>query len=234
MCAGFASALIVAGCAILVNRFEIEAWWYCRQLAQARSRNDAEPWMERLRAEPGREAKLSAAWRRLDQGEQWFDMWMLEISPFFSDGNPEHKRVQQWQFRVMAREIGTRPEVLAPMAHFLLWQGWADPDQELTESTFDLAPCSDDDFPVLAHIYFWIVSLDEERSWISSKSTAELLAFWHVWWVENGPYLRFDSAAARFRLDADAKRAEQPVPREDQCTKSMITPFSNWIGPPPY
>ncbi len=61
MCAGFAGAFIVAGRAILVNRFEIEAWWYCRKLAAARSSDEVELWMKRLETEPGRETKLWAA-----------------------------------------------------------------------------------------------------------------------------------------------------------------------------
>ncbi len=162
---------------------------------------------------------------------------MMEHGVFLSGGHPENER-DDMKARVMAREIETRPAIVEPMAHWLLWQGWTDPSQALSKA-FELDPFSDDTysddaFQIFAHIYFWIVSLDDERSRIQSDATEETLAFWRDWMVENGPYLRFDSTAGRFRLDDDAKRAEQPDPREAQATKSLKTPFANWNGAPHY
>jgi hypothetical protein len=60
-----------------------------------------------------------------------------------------------------------------------------------------------------------------------------MLGEWKPWFDENRPYLRFDPATARFRLDEDAQRAGQPVPAEAQQAQRLQTPLPGWTGPVP-
>lgn len=224
------------------NRYNVQVWWYRQHLAEANTWPEAEPWQKKLWALPGRKAKWAAAVRYFMQGEPRADFWM--INGKYTDDSATY-------YGEFLAEAARRPEICRAMVYARRWapggKRWtdgSDADQPIdllaeiqgvmeTPLPYTNPNRTPGEYAWTVRVLCWCTYQDDLCRDLDCENWSEVYARWKSWIAEYGPYLRFEPETDRYRLDVQAKRILQPVPREAQLAWSVDTPLPRWQGPLP-
>jgi hypothetical protein len=228
------------------NRYEIDAWWCCNQLAKARTEEDADRWRRRLWTEPGRRAKLEATLRRFRCGEQWLDYWLLY--PRRPQDVIDETGYWEERARATLAEAKRRPQIVPAWLHMNWWVASAlaahnaDPVGYLNgmdsvvsrlQSRHDSEGPGSWRMALEVQILCWATDTAYLSDDLSDANWREVYARWKGWADENARFLEFNPETERCEVNVEAKASGEALPADGRPRTLIAAPLPGWEGDVP-
>jgi hypothetical protein len=235
-----AGTLAIAGLSawlLIQHRYEIEVWWYRKQLSQVSTAEEAEPLMRRFATGRGAAERCAIFWRTFAQTDVHADYWAL-LALFRTDDEQPAVAV-----RAFVAESQKRPEICEGYLHWSRWL-WGSFDativHEARSMLNDFFQSSDELTDVecvyatfILRLLCWGTCQDELCRDLEPENWRHVFEQWNRWYEENGPYLRFEPDIGRYRVDEDARLNKHRVPPEARHIPPVDEPLPGWTGPLP-
>jgi hypothetical protein len=222
---------------VIKNRYDIEVWWYRRQLAQVMTNEEAEPLLQQFVVSHGSPQRWAAFWRTFGETNVRADYWILSAA-LVDD--------EEYAMRSFVSVSQKRPEICKGFVHLLRWDSsWTNVGSEALldevrsmvhegfESSNEELGSDNVEIAVLFRLLCWGTGQDDLCRDLQTENMRQAFAQWNSWYEENGPYLRFDETIGRYRIDEEARSNGIRVPPEARRIPAADTPLPGWTGPLP-
>lgn len=230
---------VVLACSMAVyagyrNWPEFQARTYCSALSHVRQDAFAAPIIRRLADGSWGKRRVNYALRRVGNGDQWLDYWLLS-GPLTSDWDID---LDRWELAIANWDECLADEILVDAELRRIWLHWIKFWYSQHDWKLGLERSAPIRFGGIRPI--WAVThllLSGKREQLEVKSLKDLEVQWpkvDAWFRENLPYLRWDEAVDGFVVDDDLRASGESVPEEERYPTAPEAPLPYWTGSLPF